>query len=430
MGRLSTRVTTDGLINASSVVWRVGAKVRVTVVAKACLEFGLGAHASQTQLVRPLPVFVKDRWAAGDTELSAVSDIAPFIPTPEVVVVGRPPQRVGRTRVGVRVEREGQSIIDKHVDAEANTPIAALGPRPSNWPVAPEAFQQGIVTLQSLDGGAFQRAAEDQRVLDLRGSEDVVLIGLYQANPLVRFQLRAPTVEALVRCGPHEDAVPFRIDMLSISLAERKCTLLWRGSVPLRSEQGLSELSVRVSCRPDPRAPVKAEPAPRVGHVRPAEGMGTVSLDPADDDAMRTAGMPAELPFRSPKSSKGLPFPEAPRSQELEPKPSSAPVSGTPWAGENVVFIAKPADGRFDTLPLSERLPSPPQTPPPVPVSEEVVAKPPASQSPWREDPPAAQQASDPARAPVAPVAAPAASPFKAPKKDLNASLYRRPKPR
>lgn len=425
MGKLATRVTTDGLINASSVVWRVGAKVRVTVVAKACLEFGLGT--AHTELVRPLPIFIKDRWGAGNTELLAVSDIAPFIPTPEVLVVGRPPQRQGRARVGVRVERQGQSIIDKHVDAEANTPIAMLGPRPTNWPVAPDAFQQGIVTLQSLDGGIFQRAAEDQRVLDLRGSEDIVLIGLYQANPLVRFQLLAPTVEAIVRCGPHEDAVPFRIDTLSISLSDRKCTLLWRGSVPLRSEEALGELSVRVSCRPDPRSPVKAEPVMRT--ARSAEGMGTVSLD-SEEDAMRTAGIPAELPFRSPKSSKALPFPEA-RLAEIEAKPASSPTSGTPWSGGEVVFIAKPADGRFDTLPISERTPDLPK-PPPAPAEEPASqpAKAPASkQSPWREDPPAPEAEAPIARAPVA-AAPPPASPFKAPKKDLNASLYRRPKPR
>ena len=55
MGRISSGVSTEGPVNAGVVAWRVGPRVRATVIVKACLEFGT---SGSSELVRPLPISV------------------------------------------------------------------------------------------------------------------------------------------------------------------------------------------------------------------------------------------------------------------------------------------------------------------------------------------------------------------------------------
>lgn len=410
------RVTTDGSVNAAAVLWRVGARTRITVVVKSCLEYDASGSA---RLIQPLPIFVGDRYGA-DGVLTATSDIAPFIPSPELMIIGRAPHPVGRARVGFRVERGDRTLLDKHVDVDAGA-VVPLGPQPSQWPVAPEAFEGGIVALPSADGGPFQRAPADQRAIDLRGTEEVVLIGLYPGAPFFRFELMEPWVEAKVLCAGFEDFVPICIDTVMVTLAERRCTLLYRGSIPLRSENDLGDIEVKVSARPDPRtvsasgqilAPPAAAPAPvaKVGTLTTEEleraraAMSTLALTPPKT---------GPLPFMGPPSvgARG---------------PSS---SNTPWSEEPTHDIA-PASAASATLPLdgahasaveAARAALAARRAAAAAVEEAPAAAPPKSTngpaaSPWREDP-----APAPAPAPQVPI--------KAPKKDLNAKLYKRPKP-
>lgn len=404
MGRISKGVSVEGPVTAGAVAWKVGARVRATVVVKACFEFG---PSGQCELVRPLPIFVKDRVAASG-ELNAPSDIAPFVPTPEVIVIGRALHRHGAARVGFRVERGGETIVEKHADVAANAVIGAFAPRRSVWPVAPEAFEAGIVALPSLDGAAFQRCADDQRATELRGNEDVVLIGLYPNAPLLRFTLFAPAVEAIAQAGGHSDAVPLRIDTILVTLADKKCTLLWRGSVPLRTEQALASLTVDVVARPDPRAgaarvkerPPASERDVAMGTVALPESFGTITLELADDDAGGSGGPRSSLPF--PKSHAPPPLAAA-----------TASKAATPW-GEVKPQSVKPASSAMTTLPIDDEDPVAPAPP--------AVA--PAPPAPPAKDPDAPVWRQDPTPEPPPP---PSVAP-KVVKKDLNAQLYKRPK--
>lgn len=410
MGRISKGVNVEGPVTAGAVAWRVGSRVRATVVVKACFEFG---PSGQCELVRPLPIFVKDR-VAGTGELNAPSDIAPFVPSPEVMVIGRALHRHGVARVGFRVERAGETIVEKHADVAANAVLSAFAPRRSVWPVAAEALEAGLVTLPSLDGAAYQRCGEDQRATELRGNEDVVLIGLYPNAPLLRFTLYAPAVEATAQAGGHADAVPLRIDAIIVTLADKKCTLLYRGSVPLRTEESLASLTVDVVARPDPRAgavrvkerPLASERDVAMGTVALAESLETITLQLDDDQ-------------RSSSASPSLPFPKS----HAPPAPSVAPASksATPWSGSKSDRVAKPASAAMSTMPMDdEPEAAPPAAPSPVPAAS--VAAPPAApprdpDAPlWRQDPVAEAPAPPPSTAP------------KVVKKDLNAQLYKRPK--
>lgn len=413
MGRISNGVNVEGPVTAGLVAWRVGPRARATVVVKACFEFGT---QGQCDLVRPLPIFVKDR-VGGAGELNAPSDVAPFVPNPEVMVVGRALHRHGTARVGFRVERAGETIVEKHADVAANAVLTAFGPRRSAWPVPPEALEAGIVTLPSLDGAAFQRCADDQRATELRGTEDVVLIGLYPAAPLLRFTLFAPAVEAVVTSGEHRDAVPLRVDAILVTLADRKCTLLYRGSVPLRSEEALASLRVDVVARPDPRAGVRRTKEAAPSSERDV-AMGTVALA----ESFETITLPSEPGGGSPPKRSTLPFP---KSQPPAAPPSSK--AATPWSEVKLERV-KPASAAMTTLPIDEEpepaaaAPAPVSSaPPPSPTS--VVPAP--ADAPKPRDPDAPLWRQDPSPEPAPP---PSAAAPKVVKKDLNAQLYKRPK--
>lgn len=433
MGRISSGVSTNGPVNAGVVAWRVGPRVRATVIVKACLEFGT---SGSSELVRPLPIFIKDR-VGGAGEVNAPSDLAPFVPSPEVMLIGRALHRHGFARVGFRLERGGATIVEKHVDASANAILSSFAPQRSAWPAPPETFETTVVTLPSLDGAPFQRCAADQRATELRGNEELVLIGLYPNTPLLRIPIHAPAVEATALSGDHVDAVPLRIDALIVTLADRKCTILWRGSVPLRSEEARATLRIKVVAKPDPRADVSRVRdlgAPSSEDV----SMGTIALP--DDDAkpvsMQTITLPisSAQPTPAPPKRSTLPFP---RSQ---PPPASeraaASKAATPWGADGAPSRSVvPASAAMSTLPIDDE-PAPPlsvdpprgdpgavsavASPSPAP-SPAVVPAPPASKPDpskpiWREDPAAAQPPPTPSVAP------------KLVKKDLNAQLYKRPK--
>lgn len=441
MGRISAGVSTSGPVNAGVVAWRVGPRVRATVIVKACLEFGT---SGSSELVRPLPIFIKDR-VGGAGEVNAPSDLAPFVPSPEVMLVGRALHRHGFARVGFRLERGGATIVEKHVDASANGILTSFAPLRSAWLVPPETFETGVVTLPSLDGAAFQRCAADQRATELRGNEELVLIGLYPNTPLLRVPIHAPTVEATALSGDHVDAVPLGIDALIVTLADRKITILWRGSVPLRSEEARATLRIKVVAKPDPRADVSRVrdlAAPSAEDV----SMGTMALpDPGSSPASKPLSMETiTLPISSAPPTPGpsrrstLPFP----SSVPPPASERAAVSkaATPWAADGAPSRSVvPASSAMSTLPIDEepapegdaREPAAGDVPPrgstataastsspvvassPTPVS----AKAPGPSKPlWREDPVAAAPPPSPSVAP------------KLVKKDLNAQLYKRPK--
>ena len=436
MGRISSGVSTEGPVNAGVVAWRVGPRVRATVIVKACLEFGTSGHS---ELVRPLPIFVKDR-VGGTGELNAPSDLAPFVPSPEVMLIGRALHRHGFARVGFRLERGGATIVEKHVDASANAILSSFAPQRSVWPVPPESFEAGVVTLPSLDGAPYQRCAADQRATELRGNEELVLIGLYPNSPLLRVPLYAPTVEATALSGDHVDAVPLRIDAIIVTLADRKCTILWRGSVPLRSEEARAPLRIKVVAKADPRAEmsrVREPAAPSAEDV----SMGTIALpDPQGADprggvaseSFETITLPVSegpaTPFQGAPKRPTLPFSKS-QPPPLSERAAASRVA-TPWGGDSAPSKSVvPASSGMSTLPIEdEPAPEPARTPAvaaqtaaasfgsgPAPAVEPT---PPDPDKPvWREDPSA--------------VAAPPPTPSVAPKlvkKDLNAQLYKRPK--
>ncbi|MFO0550876.1 MAG: DUF2169 domain-containing protein [Polyangiaceae bacterium] len=409
-------VSIQGPVSADVIKWRAGGKLRVTVIAKACLEF---AGSGRVSLVEPPPIYVKDRWAGGGTELLSTSDLAPFVPAAEVLIVGRAPHRQARARVGFRLERGPVTLIDKSIDTSANEWLAELGPRPTTaWPYPPETIQAEAVPLDGVDGARFQRAAVDQRTNEVRGGEELVLVGLVPNAAVLRFPLFPPTIEAFITCGGARDPVAMRIDGVLVTLADRRCSLLYRGSLPLRAIVG--EVGVHVFARPDERALQALANSTRTPNSPSGAGvLQTITLDDVQGNSSMT--MMSDDVADDERGS-AIPFSPVPRSPQNSP--SRPQVAATPWASEPMRAV-QPASIAMTTLPTEDEEEEPaPQAPTaprfddePTKESAGLFPTPKSAGSPWRADPP--EQPAPPVESPAAPKVA---------KKDLNAQLYRRPK--
>ncbi|WP_437589197.1 DUF2169 family type VI secretion system accessory protein [Sorangium sp. So ce1000] len=301
------------------------------------------------------------------------------------------------------------------IDPRQPTRAAGFGPIAAHWPARQRrlgnADPRGVqapwpVIPDGFDWGYFQAAPADQQTPYLRGQEWILIEGMHPDLERIEAWLPGPIAEARVVFGgaTRPQPLPLAADMLVIDADRWVCSLVWRASALLPSEEALA--GARVTARValpgedvpwDPAAapPLRAERAqaapqlaraaaspPRAGRGAAEHPLaGTVALEPEEAPAAASPpragrgaaehplagtvpidpdeGQPSPaLPFRPPAASVGEPRLERSRTAEM---PAAA---GTPPAEPRrggLPFVAPTAAGAASgALPFATAAPSPP----------------------------------------------------------------------
>ncbi|WP_438034494.1 DUF2169 family type VI secretion system accessory protein [Sorangium sp. So ce204] len=215
-------------------------------------------------------------------------------------------------------------------------------------------LERGIREIpDDLSWDYFQAAPPDQRTHFLRGDEWIVMDGLHPSAP--RMRMRLPGARGFARIhglaglglAEHQE-LPLSADMLRIDGDEQRCTVTWRGSFPVPSEDVLPRMCILAGVElpgepiawPAPGAVVSraGATAPRAGAAGDEDGAAlestvalsaaasmspTGTLDIAPNGAL---AVPATLPFRPAPAGASPSPPKRPA-----PSPPEAPLgrSGT-----------------------------------------------------------------------------------------------------
>ena len=145
------------------------------------------------------------------------------------------------------------SIVDS---SDPRRPVG-FGPIAATWPLrarrrghlTPQALTAAIATLpDDLDWRYFSSAPADQVTDYLHGDEWIVLENLVAGHPLVRMRLPSAHAEAQVfGLGPGPGpAVAMHADHLHIDVDRARCSVTWRGSFDVGSEEAMRRVVVRV----------------------------------------------------------------------------------------------------------------------------------------------------------------------------------------
>lgn len=167
-----------------------------------------------------------------------------------------------------------------------------FGPISRSWPArkqladaeARKALEQPIpVVPDQLDWAYFQAAPPDQRLAELHGDEWIVLEGMHPTLPRIRARL--PGVRAAARVHgltdpspPFGRAMDLRADTLRVDTDEQRCSLVWRGALPVRSEEHAAALHVVVALE-RPGATITWPEAPPTAAAAPAARIEEVEVD-------------------------------------------------------------------------------------------------------------------------------------------------------
>lgn len=382
----AARITTEGPLTADAVAWRLGGKLRVTVIVKASFFYD---EQGRVEMVPAPRVHAEDVWAPGGSHVVAPSDLAPFVSAPEVLFVGQTHQ----PEVALQVVRDGHLELVKGATLPVGVAALFLGPTRSNWPFAPTSLDRGVVAMhRGVDAACFQRAPMDQRLQALRGGEEIILTGLHPRRTQIRFVVPAPGVSAVVHRLNGDTVVSLVADGVLIDGDRQTFAMTWRGSIPVESVSDLAGLRVSVYCGQSEH------------RTNTALRTGTVEIPLDEEDAMRTQSLAPEaleaalrnvpVPFsNAPVSTR---TPQSRRARGLASLAAQS-LAGAPWSAEAMRAQATPAEGVFQTMELSAPNPQPVVAP----KEEAPVSR---GSAKWRVDPPeptapkAARKAKRPAR--------------------------------
>ena len=179
------------------------------------------------------------------------------------------------------------SIVDS---SDPQRPVG-FGPIAAAWPARarllgaldPRALAAPIAVLpDDLDWSYFGSAPADQAMEYLQGDEWIVLENLTAAHPLVRMRLPSAHAEARVSgLGPEPGpAVTMVADHLHIDIDRACCSVTWRGSFEVGSEDALQRATVLVGVAmagqpivwpalPPPRRALASAPPPSASRRAP-----------------------------------------------------------------------------------------------------------------------------------------------------------------
>ncbi|HHH27313.1 MAG TPA: DUF2169 domain-containing protein [Polyangiaceae bacterium] len=268
-----------GAVSAATLLWRAKGCLHVTAVVKA--TFDLRADEAMT-LASPDPIE------------PAVGELAPYLGQTDVLVraghaFAVPPRAVSGLSIRVALVRDWP-IIDKKllvyprasmdgsrspvvverlslggVGADAGLVVnpadpsrpAIVGPLGAGSEArlsvlagrgAPRLSGQIVEIEDRFPWSYYQTAPPDQRCDHLRGDEWVVLEGLHPQR--VRWSSRLPGPQAQVvvyppgLSGGAAHAVAMVADMLAIDADRGRCSVVWRGSFPVRDEASARSLAL------------------------------------------------------------------------------------------------------------------------------------------------------------------------------------------
>ncbi|WP_437548589.1 DUF2169 domain-containing protein [Sorangium sp. So ce367] len=321
-------------------------------------------------------------------------------------------------------------------------------------------LERGIREIpDELSWDYFQAAPPDQRTHFLRGDEWIVMDGLHPSA--ARMRMRLPGARGFARIhglaglglAEHQE-LPLSADVLRIDGDEQRCTVTWRGSFPVPSEDVLPRMRIFAGVEL-PGEPI-AWPAPgaavsRAGATAPRAGAAgdeddaalesTVALSAAasmspsgtlDIAPNRALAVPATLPFRpapagaspsSPKRPAPSP-PEAPLarsgtmqmpkdvgSQSASPSPPKRPAPSppeAPLARSGTMQMPKDVDSHAARQPATPFTAEPPRALPAGPPRAPPAEPPPALASVPSAPAASAAAPAVPTPEPASPAAAPA----------------------
>ena len=312
MGRWPVEIRPIGLAAGGAALWRFRGRLRVTAVVKATFSFVPGGPMTleEPDDVYPGDVpFVGDPWAprglapgaiGGSKDparsLWAASDLVPFRPQADVVLVGhaRLPRGGGAVRLAVwgedtLVDRivhvadeegdgapiplvyeralggprstenpvgtgrvTGSRLPDLIDPADVRHPIG-FGPIAPWWPVRaallggrdPSALAGPVAEIPGdLDWAYFQAAPREQRVPHLRGDEWIRLEGMIEEHPTLDTRLPGVTAGCRVYGLDASGPVPVVLvaDGLHLDADRGRCSLTFRGSFAVPAEEALARL--------------------------------------------------------------------------------------------------------------------------------------------------------------------------------------------
>jgi hypothetical protein len=282
---------------------------------------------------------------------------------------------------------------------------AGFGPIPSSFPsrkkllgeMPRKVLKQRVAEIPlSFDWSYFQASPRDQRLNHLRGDEWLTLEGLHPTQRLIHTQL--PSASGVARVYGADkagvpDVVPLMADILHIDADAMRCSLTWRGSFPVSSENALdgvviaggletpdepmlwpeSEADLHGLLDSDDSAGERIDAtATRVGNQPPPAAVDhSATRVMAPDDHMAAnhrlpfAGF-SQAAFSNTRtvdavslagsaSDNATPFQSAPFAV-AKPGPTSAgsaariDIPGAPWAGKAASLVPMPREGMYSTL--------------------------------------------------------------------------------
>ncbi len=462
--------------------WRIGGNLNLTVVAKATLSL---VHQGTARLEAPAELVRRDRhWDLDPARsVEAASDLAPFRKNADVTLFGHaynPPgrlrpatsvrlgvfgqrpllvktvqvfgDRVGAGPGAVRPFQQMPLVYERAlksadnplgidapnlVDAADRSKPVAFGPVPSYWlqrrralgALPREALEADVLELpEGFDWSFFQAAPPDQQIAYLAGDEWIVLDGMHPALP--RFQSRLPSAVVSARVHGAGAGPGYPVEMVADGLAidadRQTCTVTWRRSFPVDSEEAASTLRILVGLAlpddpvawPDLPARVAEDAGARaeVGAQAAAPAASEAPEAPATSEQTRAVdvsslGIGGGLPFAALRDDLDLPGPAAPAAAAAT-RPDSGSTSVFSVASLGVTLPFQRPGGRageparishqalpplFDdetttdakpeaarTLPFmkASKVPLPPPPVEPPPVGFPAATPPPAAPSP------------------------------------------------
>lgn len=338
-------VAAVGPSTATSLAFSVAGQLRLAVIVKA--SFGIVPGAPM-QPLPPEPLVLHDTFTADDPQQSLIasSDLVPFRPRADVVVIGHAhvphvlPAEQTLWPVRLLAARAKQRQLDKRLTVVAHSAAAIVGegfwrvpltyelaargednpagvalptvrdalgkPRPvgfgpiaASWPTRSRLLgdftaRDGLVDLAAdFSWEFFQSAPPDQRLEHLHGDEWIGLEGVLPLPGRVGSQL--PEVRAFARVVGDDpslrgEALPLALDTVTIEADRRVVSLVWRAGVAVRDRAALATMAATAGVQIGATPLVLPAPKPR---VRTAPLRPQTTAVPSDEPP------PASLPFRS-----------------------------------------------------------------------------------------------------------------------------------
>ena len=294
------RVESFNSLSMATALWRYWGELYVTAVCKATYAIGEGGPMTA---VDPAPV--------SPTEVPgcSVNETVPALQRAELVIFA-PAARDEGPRT-VTVTREGTELLSTTIGPQGVKPMTASHVdrlRLLGATSAASLLDAASTIPDNFNWSYFQCVPKDQQLDMFHCNEVITLAGFGSAQPIVAELPRVYAAVCWYGLGKNQQH-PMALDMVTLDVAQRSCSVIWRCRKPIDDGPMLKNLKVAGLV-----VPLNEE----------ARFPPTLSDEPIHEDRTIESQGPA---------SQMAPFPLANRSTS----DSSTPIPGAPWetgAGE------------------------------------------------------------------------------------------------